>query len=256
MQQNKSESSATQMQIDSGADGSVTNNKHQLTNFKQYEFPKIMYTITGSQIRILGEGRLGKLLDRIYYSPDADSAVIAVKDLQMRNLLTYFPPGRGSGCTVIDPKTNKIVFTTDEQYMITVQNYGGDSSNNADNNNVNETKILEGGKVRTVKSHLTLDEKKLSFLIPDMQRRLGYRSLDAMLGIARSTDGFLFTPKQIRKFFVQFPQYHMGRSCRSSFTLGSTTRKQPIKIGSVVSTDCMEINGGGCGFVRRPTLFG
>ena len=95
MQQNKSESSATQMQIDSGADGSVTNNKHQLTNFKQYEFPKIMYTITGSQIRILGEGRLGKLLDRIYYSPDADSAVIAVKDLQMRNLLTYFPPGRG-----------------------------------------------------------------------------------------------------------------------------------------------------------------
>ena len=53
----------------------------------------------------------------------------------------------------------------------------------------------------------------------------------------------------------------MGRSVRSSSPDDHTVRNTPLKIGSIVTTDCMQIEGGGSGvqgvqiFVDRKSLY-
>ena len=76
------------MQIDSGADHSISNNKSILNNYKSYSETQYMSTISGEKLHIQGEGQLGTLIDTVYYAQEAKSSVIAVKDLQNRNLAT------------------------------------------------------------------------------------------------------------------------------------------------------------------------
>jgi len=92
------------MQIDSGADHSISNNKSILNNYKSYSDTQYMSTISGDKLHIQGKGQLGDLIDPVYYAQEAKSSVIAVKDLQNKNLMTYFPSGKGSGCKIINPK--------------------------------------------------------------------------------------------------------------------------------------------------------
>ena len=238
------------MQIDSGADHSISNNKSILNNYKSYSDTQYMSTISGDKLHIQGKGQLGDLIDPVYYAQEAKSSVIAVKDLQNKNLMTYFPSGKGSGCKIINPINNEVIFLTDEDYNINIEN---------DNNGNNNT--METSMINTVKSKMNLDTKQLSFLIPDLQRKLGYKSLEAILGIARCTADFPYTAEQIRRHYVQFPEYLMGRIVKSSYTANKTIRNETIKIGNYVSTDCMEIDGGNCGikgvqlFIDRKSLF-
>ena len=113
-----------------------------------------------------------------------------MKDLQNKNLMTYFPSGKGSGCKIINPINNEVIFLTDEDYNINIEN-----DNNGDNNN------METSMINTVKSKMNLDTKQLSFLIPDLQRKLEYKSLEAILGIARCTADFPYTAEQIRRHY-------------------------------------------------------
>lgn len=237
------------MQVDSGADNSISNDKSILNNYRPYKDTQHMSTISGDFLHIQGEGQLGTLIDTVYYAQEAKSSVIAVKDLQNRNLATYFPPGRGTGCKIINPQNDEVIFSTDDEYNINIEN------DNNDNNN------MENSMINTVKSRTNLDSKQLSFLIPDLQRKLGYKSLEATLGIARCTADFPYTPQQIRKHYVQFPAYYMGRMVKSSYTANNTIRNEIMKIGNDVSTDCMEIEGGNCGikgvqiFIDRKSLY-
>jgi hypothetical protein len=238
------------MQIDSGADHSISNNKSSLNNYKSYSETQYMSTISGEKLHIQGEGQLGDFIDPIYFAKEAKSSVIAVKDLQNKNLMTYFPPGKGSGCKIINPINNEVIFLTDEDYNI-----------NIENNNNDKHSDMETSMINTVKSKMNLDTKQLSFLIPDLQRKLGYKSLEAILGIARCTEQFPYTTEQIRRHYVQFPAYYMGRIVKSSYTSNKTIRNEIRKIGSDVSTDCMDIDGGNCGikgvqlFIDRKSLY-
>ena len=141
-----------------------------------------------------------------------------MKDLQNKNLMTYFPSGKGSGCKIINPINNEVIFLTDEDYNINIEN-----DNNGDNNN------METSMINTVKSKMNLDTKQLSFLIPDLQRKLEYKSLEAILGIARCTADFPYTAEQIRRHYVQFLEYFMGRIVKSSYTANKTIRNETKK---------------------------
>jgi Reverse transcriptase (RNA-dependent DNA polymerase) len=237
------------MQIDSGADCSIVRDRGIIENYKQYNEPHFLTTISGDKLKILGEGQIGDLPVR--YSENAEIGLMAVKDLQRKNLAVYFPPGTDKGCEVINPTTNEIVMKGDEDYI----------TNLADKPDFGEVRDVNVERIHTVTSKKTIDRRELSFLIPDLQRRYGYKSLDALLGVARCTEGFPYSEAQIRRHFVQFPAYYMGRCVRSSSPDTHTIREAPLEIGSVVSTDCMEITGGGSGvqgvqlFVDRKSLY-
>ena len=238
------------IQVDSGADRTIINEKESINNYIEYEKPIYMYTISGSQLKILGEGNIGNLIDKVYYSTDADTNVISLKDLQNKNLLTYFPPGKDMGCIVVDPTNNNVILQTDKNYMINIQQDNNNSQNNIEKNDCDNPQNI----INTVKSRVNLNNKQLSFLIPDMQRRNGYKNLHTILGIARSTQDFPFTEAQVRKHFVDFPAYHMGRMTKSSYTMDRTIRHKSLQIGTNVSTDCMPIDGAGCG-IRGVQIF-
>ena len=223
------------LQIDSGSDHTISNNLQSITNYVQFERPRYMTTISGSQLEVLGKGTMGQNLSSVYYAPEADMGVIAVKDIQEMNLLTYFPPGKGSGCCVIDPKTNEIILQSDSTYCVDIQS------------------LLEN-KVRTVRSKLDLNEKKLEWIIPDAQRREGYPSLQVMMGKCRCTDDYPFTEEQIKKHYVQFHQHFEGHQQRSTFRKEGTSRTTPMTIGTDVSTDCMHFDGGESG-IKHVQIF-
>ena len=131
------------MQVDSGARKTLVKNKESVNKFIPYNNTKKMYAINGNSIEIIGEGSLGAILDKVYVSNDIDSNVIAVKDLQDKNLTTIFPAGKGSGCICVDPITNRTIFNTNNDYDIDVSSYYNNSSKSDD-------------AIRTVKSLLQL----------------------------------------------------------------------------------------------------
>jgi hypothetical protein len=75
-----------------------------------------MFTITGSRISVLGMGKIGII--PTYYSPYADSGVIATKDLQKKGMMTIFPPGENSGVWIVDPISGAVVIKGNKNYNI------------------------------------------------------------------------------------------------------------------------------------------
>jgi hypothetical protein len=104
------------LQADSGAAKSITGNLSEISNYIPFTEPKYMYTITGSRISVFGSGTIGII--RAFYSPDADSGVIATKELQKRGMMTIFPLGENSGVWIVDPTTRAIVIQGDKNYNI------------------------------------------------------------------------------------------------------------------------------------------
>jgi hypothetical protein len=104
------------LQVNSGAAKSETGNLSEISNYIPFAEPKYMYTITDSRISVFGSGNIGII--PTFYSPDADSGVIATKDLQKRGMMTIFPPGENSGVWIVDPTTGAIVIQGDKNYNI------------------------------------------------------------------------------------------------------------------------------------------
>jgi hypothetical protein len=75
-----------------------------------------MFTITGSRISVLGMGKIGII--PTYYSPYADSGVIATKDLQKKGMMTIFPPEENSGVWIVDPISGAVVIKGNKNYNI------------------------------------------------------------------------------------------------------------------------------------------
>ena len=258
------------MQVDSGAAKTITGDLNTITDYKPYPEPKFMYTITGSRIPILGIGHIGFV--PVFYSPDADSGVLATRDLQKKGLMTVFPPGENSGCWIIDPATGSIIVKGDNRYNInpvdlaTLQSSGNNDNGKvpymdsatvqevhgysftgveADINNTDCT-------IHTTKSKLTIFDKTIGYRVADIQRTYGYCSKQQLLGYERSIENFPVTEKDINKHFVNFPHYTKGRITRKSFTSEPTLHTEELKIGDVVSTDCIKFadHGGGAGGVQ------
>jgi hypothetical protein len=192
--QNKRNIREVTMQIDSGAKRTICNNKNAIQNYTVHNEPKHMIGITGDQLEILGEGKIGSLFDKVYYAPSADLIVISVEDLQNKGLTTMFPAGLGAGCYVLN-EDGRIVFQTNAGYFIDVTaiDYNNDLQDN------------EMERVNTVRSKLGLDEKILQFTVADLQRREAYCSKEALKGKARCTEDYPVTTKQIDRHFVNFP---------------------------------------------------
>jgi hypothetical protein len=84
------------MQIDSGADRTICNDKEIIQNYVPHDKSKHMLGITGGELEIFGEGNIGSLFDKVCYAPLADLSVIAVIDLQNKGLTTVFQGGPGA----------------------------------------------------------------------------------------------------------------------------------------------------------------
>jgi hypothetical protein len=222
-----------------------------------------MYTITGSRISVLGSGNIGII--PTFYSPDADSGVIATKDLQKRGMMTIFPPGENSGVWIVDPTTGAIVIQGDKNYNINPDILhslasAGDRSNNIvmSREEIKEVygyNLQSAGteldfneySIRTAKSKMTIYEKSIAYKVADLQRTYGFASKEDMLGYSRCIAGYPITEKDINKHFVKFPYYLQGHMTRSSFTSEPTLHQDALRIGDIVSTDCIKFSDHGCG---------
>lgn len=251
------------LQIDSGAAKSITGNLSSLEQYSEFSEPKLMYTITGSRISVLGMGKIGMI--PTYYSPDADSGVIATKDLQRKGMMTIFPPGENSGVWIVDPTSGAVIIQGDRHYNIQPSALSKLSS--AGNNNdlieispyslekshgyrfkTSENELdFEDYKIQTAKSKMTIFDKTISYRVADIQRSYGYPSIQSLLGYCRSIENFPITEKDIRKYFVNFPHYQLGHITRKSFTSAPTLHTEALKIGDIVSTDCIKFSDHGCG---------
>ena len=100
---------------------------------------------------------------KIYYSPYIEENVLATRDFQKTGFQILFPAeiGNGTGAWIINEE-NKIVYKTNDNYMIDIQNYTGIE------NQTENTKF----KISTVKSKLISDScRQIKHKVADLQRR-------------------------------------------------------------------------------------
>jgi hypothetical protein len=250
------------LQVDSGAAKSITGNLSSIENYSEFLEPKYMFTITGSRISVLGMGKIGMI--PTYYSPDADSGVIATRDLQKKGMMTIFPPGENSGVWIVDPTTGEIIVRGDKNYDIQpdVLNKLRPAGDNKDTVDMSRDEIKEvygydlrsandldhnEYTIRTAKSKMTIFDKTLSYRVADIQRTYGFPSKHTLKGYSRCIEGFPISEKDINKNFVNFPQYQLAHMTRKSFTSEPTLHLDALKIGDIVSTDCIKFSEHGCG---------
>jgi hypothetical protein len=234
------------LQIDSGAAKTITGDISIIENYVQFPVTQYMYTITGSRISILGSGTVGSITT--FYSPEADSGVVATKDLQMRGLMTIFPAGKDSGCYVIDPVTGAIIIEGDKNYNIDVKQLQAvqDAGNNSITSTVQEVNKTTENSIHTTKSKFTIYDKSIQYRVADTQRTYGFCSKQQLLGYSRSINNFPVASAEINKYFVEFPQYKAGHMTRKSFTSDRTLHTEALQIGDIVSTDCIKFKDHGC----------
>ena len=96
--------------------------------------------------------------------------------------------------------------------------------------------------IRTSKSTLSIHEKAISFRVADLKRSYGFCSKQQLLGYARSIENFPILEKEINKHYEDFPQYKMSHMTRKSFTSAPTLHSEALKIGDMVSTDCIKFS--------------
>ena len=124
-------------------------------------------TATNEPLMVEGEGTM-KLTPysacaKIYYSPYIEENVLATRDFQKTGFQILFPAeiGNGTGAWIINEE-NKIVYKTNNNYMIDIQNYTGIE------NQTENTKF----KISTVKSKLISDScRQIKHKVADLQRR-------------------------------------------------------------------------------------
>jgi hypothetical protein len=269
-----------QFQIDSGAKKSITNDKNCLDNYVKYSTPTFMYTITGSEVPIIGEGHLGPNFPQVFHSPTADMGVIAIGDLQSADFLTVFPPGKDSGVFVLNPTTGEVLMKGDKNYELSSEALKSllklTTTGNNPSTNVQEVEIrrltdsttppaphdlqyydasegftfqgiMDQDAIRTVKSWTTTKETDIRYRVAHLTRQYGWCTKQQLIDYSRTIENFPVTEKQINKYYVIFPAAIQGKLTRSTFTYEPTLHTKPMKIGSIVSTDFIPFKDGNNG---------
>ena len=225
--------------MDSGADASIVKNKDFICDFVQYENNVKWSTANNEPLLVEGEGYL-KLIPnkktKVYYSSSLTENIISVSDYQRLGYNVIFPAESQNdlGAWIIHDKTNKILFKTNNDYIIDIQNYSGKiSENNSIKNNI-----------RTVKSKI-MHNSDIQHKVADWQRRLGYPTKNTLLKLQQNIDQFPLTENQIRKYYTQFPWFTMGRMTRSTFNEKDNIIEKDSHIGDIVATDAIPIKSYG-----------
>ena len=176
---------------------------------------------------------------KVYFAPSLSENIISVSDYQKIGYDVIFPAEteHGLGAWIVDNKTNKILFKTNNDYIIDVQNYSGQiCENNSIKNNI-----------RTVKSKI-MNNSDIQHKVADWQRRLGYPTKNTLLKLQKNIDDFPLSENQIKKYFTQFPWFTMGRMSRSTFNNNENNVNKNSKIGDIVATDAIPIKAYGSKF--------
>ena len=225
--------------MDSGADASIVKNKDFICDFVQYENNVKWSTANNEPLLVEGEGYL-KLIPnkktKVYYSSSLTENIISVSDYQRLGYNVIFPAESQNdlGAWIIHDKTNKILFKTNNDYIIDIQNYSGKiPENNSTKNNI-----------RTVKSKI-MHNSDIQHKVADWQRRLGYPTKNTLLKLQQNIDQFPLTENQIRKYYTQFPWFTMGRMTRSTFNEKDNIIEKDSHIGDIVATDAIPIKSYG-----------
>ena len=228
--------------LDSGADASVVNSINLIQDYTKYDKDIVWYTVNNQPLFIKGEGYINiihnKDRTKVYYSPDVDSNVLSIKDLQQQNLQIIFPPlddGDGLGAWIIDKNQDKILYRTKENYVIDIHDYNEDLFTNIDINT----------HIKTVKSKISLDNENIKSKVADIQRRFGYPTKKVLLNLQQNIDNFPINKNQIKKYYVQFPWFNMGCMTKSSFITINNSKYPLNNIGDVVATDSIPIKSYG-----------
>ena len=195
-------------------------------------------TATNEPLMVEGEGTM-KLTPysacaKIYYSPYIEENVLATRDFQKTGFQILFPAeiGNGTGAWIINEE-NKIVYKTNNNYMIDIQNYTGIE---------NQTENTKFKISSTVKSKLTSDScRQIKHKVAGLQRRFGYPSKTTMLKLQHNIEDFPVTANQIRKHYVEFPWFVMGRMTRRTLATKENSQDAPSSTGDIVATDSIPI---------------
>ena len=116
--------------------------------------------------------------------------------------------------------------------IIDIQNYTGIE---------NQTEIITY-RISTVKSKLTSDScRQIKHKVADLQRKFGYPTKAAMLKLQHNIEDLPVTANQIRKHYVEFPWFVIGRITRSTFATKENSQNVPSSIRDIVATDSVPI---------------